>query len=677
MICRSASHCARVLALLLTPIAAFAQEALSLHPQASFGLEATGRYLIRAELTSDPLNVPTPYQIVEALRTDKLPKVSSAYELFRYPPMNAANSYFHAEGANIAPYVWYLIDASSRQGAKVSIGEAWELAYSMQMTLAENPEISFFVEPDLRMSGLVAAAGSCSSVPQEQDCHERKFKCTAKTPSGTLKIDGSPSCKWKPHVRAGDATFSINWPLELSRLLEVQNQNIVTWRPPEAATGIAILDTGYFANHPALPKHLDVDWALSFVDGYEKKDQAIDPGKVGNCGHGTATMALLAAGNIEVCEGAETSVVALGGAPSANVLPIRIAESVGHFWTSSMAAGIAYAAMPAEIQKSIYERSKFKKAYEPRPSVISISMGGVASRAWADAVNLAYELGVVVVAAAGNNFGNLPTPHLVYPARFHRAIAVVGTTWDSRPYIASPPDISVMQGNYGPRSLMASALSAYTPNAPWAGRRNGDFVLDLGGAGTSAATPQVAAAAAHVFEYCNDLLIKNFPGDGYAWKRGQFVRNALWSSANTDLNEGKPVSETFGWGQLNTAKAISMCIDERMRNVHRAPIDSVNWPFFRILMGLGEPKEGQKPERQHILDLEVSQPERQHMLDLEARQIVMAEGSPELQMEIAEKEEDGEEDWIDNKEDLKKRILELFARIASRQLNERVGQPRR
>ena len=33
-----------------------------------------------------------------------------------------------------------------------------------------------------------------------------------------------------------------------------------------------------------------------------------------------------------------------------------------------------------------------------------MSMGGIASAAWADAVNMAYEAGIVFVAAAGNNF---------------------------------------------------------------------------------------------------------------------------------------------------------------------------------------------------------------------------------------------------------------------------------
>jgi subtilisin family serine protease len=58
--------------------------------------------------------------------------------------------------------------------------------------------------------------------------------------------------------------------------------------------------------------------------------------------------------------------------------------------------------------------------------VVSMSMGGLPSEAWADAINALYEAGVVVVTAAGNNYANLPTRFVVYPARFGRVIAACG-----------------------------------------------------------------------------------------------------------------------------------------------------------------------------------------------------------------------------------------------------------
>jgi subtilisin family serine protease len=68
-----------------------------------------------------------------------------------------------------------------------------------------------------------------------------------------------------------------------------------------------------------------------------------------------------------------------------------------HFWTSTVAQGIDY-------------------AREIKADVVSMSMGGLPSAAWADAVNAAYEAGVVIVCAVGNNFGGLPTSLIVYPA---------------------------------------------------------------------------------------------------------------------------------------------------------------------------------------------------------------------------------------------------------------------
>ena len=55
--------------------------------------------------------------------------------------------------------------------------------------------------------------------------------------------------------------------------------------------------------------------------------------------------------------------------------------------------------------------------------------------------------------------------------------------------------LGTMQGNYGPASKMDTALGAYTPNVPWA-KIDCGAVVDMDGAGTSAATPQIAAAVA-------------------------------------------------------------------------------------------------------------------------------------------------------------------------------------
>ena len=93
-------------------------------------------------------------------------------------------------------------------------------------------------------------------------------------------------------------------------------------------------------------------------------------------------------------------------------------------------------------------------------------MGGLPSQAWADAINALYDAGVVVVTAAGNNYGNAPTHVVVYPARFGRVIAACGVMANGVPYANLP--VKRMAGNYGPDDKMRTAIAAYTPNVPWA-----------------------------------------------------------------------------------------------------------------------------------------------------------------------------------------------------------------
>ena len=51
------------------------------------------------------------------------------------------------------------------------------------------------------------------------------------------------------------------------------------------------------------------------------------------------------------------------------------------------------------------------------PDVVSMSMGGLASKAWAEVVNRAYDAGICLVTAAGNNLPGTPQS-TVYPAGF-------------------------------------------------------------------------------------------------------------------------------------------------------------------------------------------------------------------------------------------------------------------
>lgn len=75
-----------------------------------------------------------------------------------------------------------------------------------------------------------------------------------------------------------------------------------------------------------------------------------------------------------------------------------VADWVVRFSTSSLVQGFDY-------------------ARQQGAHVLTMSMGGLSSAALVDAVNLAYEQGVFMVTAAGNNITFAPTPNsIVFPA---------------------------------------------------------------------------------------------------------------------------------------------------------------------------------------------------------------------------------------------------------------------
>lgn len=303
---------------------------------------------------------------------------------------------------------------------------------------------------------------------------------------------------------------------------------------------IAHLDTGYDPRQITLPEHLRSDLQRNFVsDGRPRddaSDHAPDDALFANHGHGTGTLSLLAGNRLDGSSpGWGNYSDFVGGAPLADILPIRIADWVVRFTTSTMVQGFDYA--------------RTKGAH-----VLSMSMGGLSSQALADAVNLAYESGLVMVTAAGNNFAGAPTPKtVVYPARFRRVLAACGVMADGRPYANLA--LGTMQGNFGPPTKMETALGAYTPNVPWAQIACGK-VIDMDGAGTSSATPQIAAAAAlWLAEHWDVVSTYSQP-----WMRVEAVRHALFSAAakitaSMDRDETK---KTVGQGVMQARDALEV-----------------------------------------------------------------------------------------------------------------------
>ena len=443
-----------------------------------------------------------------------------------------------------APGTWYRLTAQS----DVAEPNPWDLCHQlMTQGLGVAGAAPEFAEPDLLQRWIVddegtiatALAGACD----KQDPQNEKFP----------RKDNQDGYWFRKgeYAQFDDALARIGGPDVTSKVR------------------IAHLDTGYDPDHTSTPKRLRRDLERDFVDGGTSAADRSD-GVLTNLGHGTGTLSLLAGVGSPL----------LGGAPFAEIVSIRVANRVVLFHNSAIAQAFDY------IHSLHGDPNR-------RIDVITMSMGGLPSRAWADAVNALYEQGVFIVTAAGNNFGNLPTREIVWPARFGRVVAACGVMADHTHY--ADLGIDRMAGNYGPNSKMRTAIAAFTPNVPWA-RFGCPQIVDLNGAGTSAATPQVAAAAATWIQHHRTAL------DAYpkGWMRVEAVRKALFDSAKKD----SPNESWFGQGELrvNAALGEKPAADNQLRQ--QAP-DSTSFSIVHVLLGVAP---GAAPDgRQLMLELEALQ----------------------------------------------------------------------
>lgn len=328
-------------------------------------------------------------------------------------------------------------------------------------------------------------------------------------------------------------------------------------------TRIAHIDTGYDRAHVTKPVNILEALERNFVERDDDPNSAQDPNNrrllLGNATHGTGTLSILAGSNVPAFG------AVLGAAAGADILPLRVADSVVLLRTSALARALAY-------------------AVEQGCDVITMSMGGLPSRAWAEAVDKLYEAGICFCAAAGNHTGALPPRVLVYPARYSRVIAVCGVMADGSPYASLS---GALEGSFGPESVMTKAIAAYTPNIPWA--RMGCNTVRLNGEGTSAATPQVAAAAALWFEKYKNVLPRDF-------RRVEAVRHALFSKAK--LKQDKT---HFGNGVLQALDALAV---QPVLTLPKSDKSKNSFAFLRVVTGLGiiEP-----PPREEMFNVELTQ----------------------------------------------------------------------
>ncbi len=258
---------------------------------------------------------------------------------------------------------------------------------------------------------------------------------------------------------------------------------------------VAVVDTGVDLDHPDLQARLVS--GKSFVDGVSSAND--------DYGHGTHVAGIVAA--------AANNGGVVGVAPLATLMPVKVLDSAGSGTLYAVAEGIEWAT-------------------DHGADVVNLSLGSVSdSSTLEDAVEYAYDEGVLVVAAGGNcgsssysyngcDYQDQP----FYPAAYAEALAVAATdSSDDRASFST-------QGSY--IEIAAPGSSIYSTYY------DGGYAFM---SGTSMATPHVSGLAA--------LIWSQHP----TWTARQ-VRAQIRATA-VDLGSGG-WDQSFGYGRIDAAAAM-------------------------------------------------------------------------------------------------------------------------
>jgi serine protease len=358
-----------------------------------------------------------------------------------------------------------------------------------------------------------------------------------------------PNYIYRTAFLPNDTNYPYQWHYPLIRLENVWNDGALPAGLQDLSDiTVAVIDTGIARiTNPTPPPdrlvHPDLtDTPASLFrdeyDFYDHDGDATDP-VTSTFFHGTHVTGTIAALNNN---GAGVAGVAGGNLADnrhgVRIMPLRALND---------GAGTAY-----DLSQAVLYAAGFENAYTSPPAskaqVINMSLGGYStSTALAGAVKSAYNAGLVIVAAAGNENNDSP----FYPASYPEVISVAAVTMgaEKAPYsnFGSAVDIAAPGGSGIGVSKLDMNFDLHPDDVLSTFFKDGFIDSYAYAAGTSMAAPHVAGAAALVLRA---LTLASDPD-----KSPDRVKYILTSTA-VDL--GFP--EFFGAGLLNVYAAAASAL---------------------------------------------------------------------------------------------------------------------
>ncbi len=263
---------------------------------------------------------------------------------------------------------------------------------------------------------------------------------------------------------------------------------------------IAIIDTGINYNHP--------DLSENYKGGYDFVNDDVDP--LDDNGHGTHCAGIIAA--------VDNDIGVIGVAPEANLYSLKVLDSTGSGYISDVIAAIEWA---IETRKDTDTSNNIQ--------IISMSLGSNSGvTAYETACSQAYNSGILLVAAAGNDGNTRGTGNSVdYPAAYSSVIAVAATDSMNKraSYSSTGPAVELTAPGVNILSTYENDLTSLS--------------------GTSMACPHVAGTAALVLAANPSFTNVN-------------IRNRLTKTA-TDLGT-RGRDNLYGYGLVNAKAAAAVSI---------------------------------------------------------------------------------------------------------------------